>query len=125
MHACSILSLPHAVSVQSVRTSNLNLSASIAVRIISSQQDCQLTGCMNGGLCLFIEASKTFSCVNYCAGNPCLHGGTCMNLADGYKCSCTVGQYTGKICEQGKLSPLICIFFGFTLLHSVTGKSQV
>ena len=68
------------------------------------QHDCQLSGCSDGGLCTFIEASKTFTCVNHCVGSPCLNGGSCRNLAEGYKCSCIAGQFAGKQCEQGKNS---------------------
>ena len=41
--------------------------------------------------------------IDNCAANPCLHNGMCVNLADGYKCSCIVGQSIGKNCEKGKL----------------------
>ena len=65
------------------------------------QHDCQLSSCLNGGLCTFIDASKTFTCVNHCVGSPCLNGGSCRNLADGYRCSCVARQFAGKQCEQG------------------------
>ncbi|OCT96681.1 hypothetical protein XELAEV_18008892mg [Xenopus laevis] len=40
---------------------------------------------------------------NYCAENPCEHGGTCYNVADRgtYHCICPEG-YTGKDCEKEK-----------------------
>ena len=40
--------------------------------------------------------------LNHCSGSPCANGGSCSNLADGYKCNCIKGQFTGKLCEQGK-----------------------
>ena len=40
--------------------------------------------------------------VNHCSGSPCANGGSCSNLADGYKCSCIEGRFTGKLCEQGE-----------------------
>ena len=36
--------------------------------------------------------------VNGCASNPCLNGGTCHELADGYTCICPVGL-TGSDCN--------------------------
>ena len=40
--------------------------------------------------------------LNHCSGSPCANGGSCSNLADGYKCNCIKGRFTGKLCEQGK-----------------------
>ena len=40
--------------------------------------------------------------LNHCSGSPCVNGGSCSNLADGYKCNCIKGRFTGKLCEQGK-----------------------
>ena len=70
------------------------------------QHDCQLTGCLDEDLCTFIEASKSFTCINHCVRSPCLNGGSCRNLADGYKCSCIAGQFAGKQCEQGIVTVL-------------------
>ena len=46
--------------------------------------DCQLTGCLNGGSCIFSEVSKTFRCV--CKG-PWI-GEYCKGI---YPAMCTVG----------------------------------
>lgn len=34
-----------------------------------------------------------------CASNPCLYGGTCTDLVNGYQCTCPVG-YLGQRCEN-------------------------
>ena len=46
-------------------------------------------GCEN----LFVFAAKS-----YCHPNPCLHGGSCVDIKDGYTCKCP-GFYRGTNCE--------------------------
>jgi len=41
-----------------------------------------------------------FTDINECASNPCLNGGTCIDVVNGFTCTCGVG-YTGQICETG------------------------
>ena len=33
--------------------------------------------------------------------SPCMNGGDCVDIEDGYTCNCTSG-YTGQHCEVGK-----------------------
>ena len=42
-----------------------------------------------------------FYCLDYCASNPCMNGGTCFNDDKSFKCICT-GQYTGITCQECK-----------------------
>nr|XP_022314607.1 neurogenic locus notch homolog protein 1-like [Crassostrea virginica] len=37
--------------------------------------------------------------IDDCASNPCLYGGTCTDLVNGYQCTCPVG-YLGQRCEN-------------------------
>jgi len=57
-----------------------------------------------------------FPDVDECASNPCRNSGTCVDLIDGYNCSCAAG-YTGVKCETGKLVIGLSINAAF-LLHS-------
>lgn len=43
---------------------------------------------------------KFISDTNNCIGNPCDNGGTCIDVINGYYCSCLNG-YTGLSCESG------------------------
>lgn len=38
-----------------------------------------------------------------CASSPCAHGGTCINLEDGFECVCPP-QWEGKTCQIGELT---------------------
>ncbi|CAL4086243.1 unnamed protein product, partial [Meganyctiphanes norvegica] len=40
--------------------------------------------------------------VDECLDDPCLHGGTCLNLSPGYRCSCTA-IYEGSNCQWVQL----------------------
>lgn len=42
---------------------------------------------------LFVFAAKS-----HCHPNPCLHGGSCVDIKDGYTCKCP-GSYRGTNCE--------------------------
>ena len=45
---------------------------------------------------------------------PCQHGGTCVDLINGYECRCT-DQYTGVNCDRSKYPlSLICRFLRFS-----------
>ncbi|VVD04616.1 unnamed protein product [Leptidea sinapis] len=74
---------------------------------------CNSSPCKNGGSCKESADGNSYFCLcrpgyrgNQCEGlidscrpNPCLHGGICISLKPGYKCSCTNGRY-GTHCES-------------------------
>ncbi|CAG9785684.1 unnamed protein product [Diatraea saccharalis] len=74
---------------------------------------CSSSPCKNGGSCKESADRNSFFClcrpgyrgnqcealVDSCRPNPCLHGGICISLKPGYKCSCTNGRY-GTHCES-------------------------
>jgi hypothetical protein len=39
--------------------------------------------------------------INYCAKNPCLNEGTCVNNANGFFCKCK-NEWTGTFCDVPK-----------------------
>ncbi|CAL8374879.1 unnamed protein product [Arctogadus glacialis] len=42
-------------------------------------------------------------CSSYYPGSPCLHGGTCLDTQDGYRCRCPL-QFEGPDCQQTGIS---------------------
>lgn len=78
-------------------------------------EPCSSTLCSNGGHCsdVVIAGVETFSCnctpgwagptcsedIDFCASQPCMHGGTCIDTGDGYTCNCS-GSYTGPSCAD-------------------------
>lgn len=48
-------------------------------------------------LCLFVSWS-CFSDIDECAGGPCEHGGTCIDLIGGFRCECPP-EWTGDVCQ--------------------------
>ncbi|SPP79093.1 blast:Cadherin-related tumor suppressor [Drosophila guanche] len=74
---------------------------------------CWSKPCRNGGSCQRSSDGSSYFCLcrpgfrgnqcesvsDSCRPNPCLHGGLCVNLKPGYKCSCTAGRY-GRHCER-------------------------
>lgn len=94
---------------------------------------CANKNCLNGGICKpdYVNQVGVCSCledyfgdlceqkINYCQvkqpdgsfKNPCLNGGTCMDLIGGFVCQCASG-YTGETCNipTGLCSnPNLCI----------------
>lgn len=49
---------------------------------------------------------------DYCHPNPCLNGGTCVQVPSGYDCHCDI-QYTGAHCEGEGL--VFMALFGFEI----------
>lgn len=41
--------------------------------------------------------------IDECANQPCLNGGICNDLANGYRCTCPMG-WAGNNCEQCEYS---------------------
>lgn len=39
-----------------------------------------------------------FSDIDECAGGPCEHGGTCIDLVGGFRCECPP-EWTGDVCQ--------------------------
>ena len=51
---------------------------------------------------LFNQCLILFTDIDECLSVPCMNGGTCADLIDGYDCSCGNG-YFGSNCQQGSL----------------------
>ena len=52
----------------------------------------------------YLNVNKRVFCVvdiDECASRPCLHGATCEDRINAYKCYCSPG-YTGLHCEKSK-----------------------
>ena len=43
---------------------------------------------------------KYFTDEDECILSPCFHGGLCVNLPGSYKCNCTAG-WQGPLCDSG------------------------
>lgn len=54
--------------------------------------------------CEFSSLSRIAD-INECSNNPCMNGGTCIDLIDDYYCNCQ-GNYGGKRCSYRELSPI-------------------
>ena len=52
--------------------------------------------------CYTITFLIWFPDIDECTSAPCHNGGTCVDLRNGYNCSCVPG-YTGANCETGNL----------------------
>ena len=51
-----------------------------------------------------LKFHETFSVdIHECSSAPCLNGGGCIDIVNGYTCECRDG-YTGSDCETGELS---------------------
>ena len=66
-----------------------------------------------GSLCIvvivFIFVTFRFADVDECASRPCLHGGTCVDETNSFRCVCE-GYFRGTICQYGEnnLRSLCC-----------------
>lgn len=56
---------------------------------------------------------RYFSCdykdIDECSGDPCEHGGTCIDLVGGFRCECPP-EWTGDLCQVGKFKKKKCSF---------------
>ena len=43
----------------------------------------------------------TLTDINECQSNPCINGGTCNDLVNGFECACDPG-YDGILCDNGE-----------------------
>ena len=39
--------------------------------------------------------------IDYCLSMPCMNGGTCVSLEDGFLCECIEDRWRGAMCETG------------------------
>jgi contactin associated protein-like 2 len=83
-------------------TSNLTIGASVNYRN-------GFVGCLrglqvNGKIVDLVSLAQnevygvSVGCVGKCASNPCLNGGTCMEMYSKYYCNCTFTPFRGPIC---------------------------
>lgn len=49
-----------------------------------------------------------------CDPNPCLHGGTCIQISQhpGFRCRCEGSGYYGLRCDRGEFGRIAGFFFG-------------
>lgn len=69
--------------------------------------------CRNNATCTSIDTGFTYRCscqagytgrncetdIDECSSGPCLHGGRCSDLVNGYRCDCAGTGYSGAYCE--------------------------
>ncbi|KAM3964103.1 cadherin-related tumor suppressor fat [Aphomia sociella] len=99
---------------------------------------CSNNPCKNGGSCKESADRNSFFClcrpgyrgnqcealVDSCRPNPCLHGGICISLKPGYKCSCTNGRY-GTHCESTTFGFNELSFMKFPALDASTNDITI
>ena len=70
--------------------------------------------CQNGGTCVSDFSSFNFEClcqpgftgekcqeeIDECAPNPCLHGGNCVDMVNGFRCECDGTGFSGQTCSE-------------------------
>ena len=70
--------------------------------------------CQNGGTCVSDFSSFNFEClcqpgftkekcqeeIDECASNPCLHGGNCIDMVNGFRCECDGTGFSGQTCSE-------------------------
>ena len=49
----------------------------------------------------FNQVYLLFLEINECSSNPCQHGGICIDLINGFRCSCSLG-FGGPTCREGE-----------------------
>ncbi|XP_015589296.1 protein jagged-2 [Cephus cinctus] len=63
---------------------------------------CGGRGRCNGGRCICDAGYTGLHChenINDCRGNPCVNGGTCVDLVNSFQCICREG-WSGDLCDQ-------------------------
>uniref|UniRef100_A0A182PJ69 Cadherin-related tumor suppressor n=1 Tax=Anopheles epiroticus TaxID=199890 RepID=A0A182PJ69_9DIPT len=99
---------------------------------------CSSGPCKNGGSCRESSDGSSFFCLcrpgyrgnqceavtDSCRPNPCLHGGLCVSLKPGYKCSCVEGRY-GRHCEKTTFGFRELSYMAFPALDSATNDISV
>lgn len=68
--------------------------------------------------CSFVCITNTD--IDECSGDPCEHGGTCIDLVGGFRCECPP-EWTGFTCEIGELK----LFFLSNLTTSLRLKQSI
>ena len=51
---------------------------------------------------IYIEHESFPTDIDECSSNPCLNGGTCTELSNGFSCTCFPG-FNGTVCDGSKL----------------------
>lgn len=59
--------------------------------------------------CLLRYFSCDYKDIDECSGDPCEHGGTCIDLVGGFRCECPP-EWTGDLCQVGKFKKKKCSF---------------
>ncbi|XP_063236115.1 cadherin-related tumor suppressor [Bacillus rossius redtenbacheri] len=99
---------------------------------------CDGSPCQNGGSCRESPDGSSFFCLcrpgyrgnrceaaaDSCRPNPCMHGGLCVSLKPGYKCSCPEARY-GRHCERSTFGFRPLSFMAFPPLDPATNDVSV
>ena len=54
--------------------------------------------------------------IDFCHQNPCLNGGTCVDIVTGYICVCAMPQFSGTLCEIGWF-PTVNMMVGYYFVY--------
>lgn len=70
----------------------------------SEEAPCGGRGRCSTGRCICDSGYTGVHChenINDCRGQPCMNGGTCVDLVNSFQCICREG-WTGDLCDQGR-----------------------
>ena len=62
--------------------------------------------------------SLTFTDINECVSLPCQNEGTCVDLVNGYRCSCMAG-YTETNCQTSWFCSYLILYLTLSLQYMV------